>query len=95
MIQHNFQAILTSKDPMGQKMRWISQRFSEEKINGVFKLRDGEPLDQLRNEILASDPDLVVVGAEHRNCLWRWVTGGLVTPLLGWANRPILISKNK
>jgi len=95
VIQHNFQAILSSTDPMGQKMRWLSQRFSEEKVTGVFKLREGEPLEQLRNEILASDPDLVVVAAEHRNCLWRWVNGELVTPLLGWANRPILISKNK
>lgn len=93
-IQHSVQALLVANDPMGQKMRLIARRFSDDKIKGTFKLREGEPLAQLRNELLASDPDLVIIPSTPHSCLRRWMTGDLVNPLLGWVNRPVLISKN-
>ncbi|MBC8497122.1 MAG: hypothetical protein ISS57_07705 [Anaerolineales bacterium] len=93
-IQHSLQVLLEANDPMGQKMRGIARRFTEDEIKGAFKLRDGVPQDQLRQEILASDPDLVIIAAEPQDCLWCWIAGELVSPLLAWANRPVLISKN-
>ena len=92
-IQHSLQALLEAEDPMGLKMRSISKRFSEDEINGTFKLREGEPLNQLRYELLTSDPDLVIIPSSPHNTLRRWMTGDLVNPLLAWADRPILISK--
>jgi len=90
-VQHSVQTLLKTKDPLGQKMRCIAQRFSEDGIKGAFKLREGKPQDQLRSEILASDPDLVIIAAEHQNCLW--IAENLLAPLLESINQPVLISR--
>jgi len=90
--RHSVQSLLQTKDPLGQKMRHIAQRFSEDEIKGSFKLREGEPQDQLRCEILVSDPDLVIIAAEPQSCLWQWVYGNQFVPLLESINRPVLIS---
>ena len=92
-IQHGLQALLKAEDPMGTKMRLIAKRFKENEIIGTFKLREGEPLYQLRDELIISDPDLVIIPSPLQNDLRRWMTGELVNPLLTWANRPVLISK--
>ena len=92
-IKHSLQALFEADDPLGKKMRSIAQRFSESKINGSFKLREGEPLDQLRDEILITDPDLIILPSPPLGCLRRSMTKELINPLLNWANRPVLISK--
>lgn len=93
-VQHSVQALLAANDPMGKKMCSIAQRFSYDEIIGTFKLREGEPLNQIRDELLSSDPDLVIIPSSHHNSLRRWMLGDLVRPLWGWVNRPVLISKN-
>jgi len=93
-VQHSVQALLAANDPMGMKMRSIAQRFSEDEINGTFKLREGEPLSQIRDELLSSDPDLIIIPSSHHNSLRRWMIGDLVRPLWGWVNRPVLIPTN-
>ena len=59
-MNHRIQALLTAGDPLGSVMRSIAQKFSEENVDWVFKLQDGEPQDQLCEELAASDPDLVI-----------------------------------
>lgn len=93
-IRHSTQALLAAEDPMGQKMRLIAKRLSEDKINGAFKLRDGEPLDQLQNELQSSDPDLVIFASTPHSCLRYWMTENIVTPLLWGGNRMVLIANN-
>ena len=88
--RHSVQTLLQTKGPLGLKIRHITQRFSEDGIKGSFKLREGEPHDQLRCEILASDPDLVIVAAEPQNCLW--IATELLVSLLDSVKCPILIS---
>jgi hypothetical protein len=39
--------------------------------------------------------DLVIFGAETHQAISRWVLGQLVNPLLSWADRPVLIAKNR
>ena len=80
---------------MGQKMRLIAKRLSEDKINGAFKLREGEPLNQLQNELQNSDPDLVIFASTPRSCLRYWMTENIVTPLLWRGNRMVLVANNK
>ena len=87
---HSMQTLLKTKNPLGQKMRFIAQQFSEEGIKGAFKLREGEPQDQLRCEILASDPDLVIIATELQDYLW--IADEVFAPLLESVNCPILIS---
>ena len=90
--RHSVQSLLQTKDPLGQKLRHIAQRFSDDEIKGSFKLREGEPQDQLRCEILVSDPDLVIIAAEPQSYLWQWVYGNQFVPLLVSINCPVLIS---
>jgi len=91
--KHSAQTLLQTKDLLGQKMRHIAQRFSEDGIKGSFKLREGEPQDQLRCEISGSDPDLVIIAAEQQNYLWQWAPGNQFMLLLESINRPVLISR--
>ena len=66
-IQHSFQSLLETNDPIRQKMRWIAQRFIEDEIKGIFKLRDGPPMDQLYQEMIEYAPDLIVIAASSNN----------------------------
>ena len=91
--RHNVQTLLQAKDSLGKKMRHIAQRFSEDKIKGSFKLREGEPQDQLRREILASNPDLVIIAAEQLNSSWQWLNEEHLALLLASINHPVLISR--
>ena len=93
LIHHTLPALLTSNDPLGKKLRWIAKRLSTEEIRGAFKIREGPPLEQLRYEILGSDVDLVVINAEPKNHLWRWLLGEVVNNLYDWFDRPLLITK--
>ena len=93
VVRHSVQTLLQTKDLLGQKMRHIAQRFSEDGIKGSFKLREGEPQDQLRCEISVSDPDLVIIAAEQQSYLWKWASGNQFVPLLESINRPVLISR--
>jgi len=94
-ICYSLPALLTSNDPLGVKLRWIAQRLTTEEVEGAFKIRDGPPLEQLRNEISDGDTDLVVIEAEPQNHLWRWLLGELVNDIFVWFDRPLLISKPK
>lgn len=94
-IKHSLSALLTSDIPLSRGLRSVSCRLAELGIEGHIKLRDGLPLDQLRNEVFATDPDLIIIASDSPHFLSRWVTGELVRPLLGLANRPLLIAKPK
>jgi len=93
-IQHSLTGLLKAEDPMGRKMHSITGKFSEEGIKGIFKLRAGEPVNQLRDELLSLDPDLVIIPSSAHSCFRRWITGDMVNPLLKWSNQPVLISPN-
>jgi len=93
-MQHNLQVLLESNDPLGEKTRSITRRFSEEGIKGVYKLGEGEPLTQLQNELITSDPDLVIIASTPRSCLRCWMTSDIVNPLLWWGNWLVLVANN-
>jgi len=93
LIRYNPSSLLTSNDPLGKKMRRIAQRLTIEEVEGIFKIRDGPPLEQLRNEVIDGNTDLVVLEAEPQNYLWRWLFGELVNNLYVWLDRPLLITK--
>ena len=71
------------------------QRLVDWQIEGKLRLRD-EPVDQqVRCEVAEGNYDLVIFGAETHQAISRWVWGQLVNPLLSWADRPVLIAKNR
>ena len=92
IVRHSVQTLLKTKDLPGKNMRRIAQQFSDEGIKGAFKLREGEPQDQLRCEILASEPDLVIIAAERHSSFCQWVSEDEFVTLLKSINSPVLIS---
>jgi len=93
LIQNNLPALLTSNDPLGKKLRSIAHRLEAAEIEGIFKLRNGPPLEQIRCEMFETNTDLVIIAAEPKSHIWRWVLGELVNDLYVWFDRPLLITK--
>lgn len=62
-------------------------------IQGNVCWRPGTPLEQIRREVRAGQPDLIVVGAEPFSRWRRWRSGGVVGSLLAWADRPVLVAR--
>ena len=91
LIRYSLPSLLNSSDPLGVKMREIAQRLKNEEVEGIFKIRDGDPLEQLRCEVSDRNTDLVVIDAEPRNHLWRWLIGEVVNNFYVWFDRPLLI----
>jgi hypothetical protein len=91
LIRHSLPCLLSSNDPLGVKMREIAQRLKTEQIEGIFKIRDGDPLEQIRCEVSDKKTDLVAIDAEPRNHLWRWLIGEVVNNFFEWCDRPLLI----
>jgi hypothetical protein len=75
-------------------MRLIAHHLSSENVEGNIKLRNNQPMDQLRMELLEGDIDLVTISVEPQNHLWRWLFGEVVNDLFSWLDRPLLITKS-
>ncbi|MBN1146305.1 MAG: universal stress protein [Anaerolineales bacterium] len=88
-------ALLNSDCALGRKLRWAARRLVEWKIESTIHLRREIPGEQIRCEIVEGDHDLIVIPVEPRNLFDRWLLGELISPLLNWADRPILIAKPK
>jgi hypothetical protein len=93
LVRNRLTALMTSNDPLGEKMRAISSRMAMEEIAGTIKLRNGPPLDQIRSEVLDSDTDILTIAADPQSHLWRWIVGELVNDLFVWFDRSLLITK--
>ncbi len=83
-------AWLTPETALGRQMRRVARRLANWEIEGALHLRQG-PLDwQIRQEVAERDYDLIVVAAAPDD---RRLPGGIIGPLLRWADQPVLIAK--
>ena len=71
----------------------MCQQLTQWQITASLRLRQGEPEWQLRWEIAEGDYDLIVIGADPFRRWRRWLVGDLVTPMLRWVNRPLLVAR--
>lgn len=98
-FSHNVQAgldvLLAPNTNSGCQLRQIAQQLAGWHVGGTLRLRQGEPDWQIRLEVEEGDYDLVIIAAERNGRLHRWLVGDLVTPLLHWIDRPVLIAKMK
>lgn len=85
--------LLTADTSLGRELRRIAERLAEPGIEGRLRLRQGPPDWQLRLEVATGDHDLIIVGADTKNRWLRWLSGGQVSALLRWADRPVLVAK--
>ena len=91
-LQHDLDAILAGNDQLGKKLRQIANRFTSENIKGVYKLRDGNPGTQIREEIVTSQPDLIIMpSCVHPGCN-RWLNEDLPASLFKTLPVPMLLT---
>ncbi len=90
-------ALLTTNTALGRQMRRVARHLSDWEVEGILRLRQGPPEWQIRRELAEKDYDLVAVAARPRS--WsrylalRWLEGDLISPLLRWAGRPVLVAR--
>jgi len=85
--------ILSPNTQPGRQLRCLSKQFAQWQIEGALHLRQGEPEWQIRWEVTEGDYDLIVIGADPFRRWRRWLVGDLVTPMLRWVNRPLLVAR--
>lgn len=91
-LKHNLEDILTGSDPLGQKLQEISRHFQDNHVLGVYKFRDGDPISQIREEIFASDPDLLIFPSRFRKGMKNWLAEGLGSMLFKSSSKPLLMT---
>lgn len=91
-LHHNLDGILTGTDQLGVKMRQIANRFTGENIQGVYKLREGDPVTQIRDEIYASQPDLIIMPSCLKGGCKTWLNADLPSMLFKTLTTPMLLT---
>ena len=86
-------ALLSSNCNRGRSLRLVARRLVASEIEGTLRLRQESPAWQIHFELKEREYDLVVIANEPHNRLCRWLYGGLVNPLLSWAEMPVLVTK--
>jgi nucleotide-binding universal stress UspA family protein len=85
---------LATDTPLGQQLGRIARQLVNWEIEGRLHFRQGLPDWQVKTEISEGDHDLVVLAADPEDWWRRRIVGRLVSPLLGWIDRPVLIAKS-
>jgi nucleotide-binding universal stress UspA family protein len=84
---------LATDTPLGQQLRRIVERLASWETEGTLRFRQGSPDRQIQCEVAGGDYDLTLIAADHSSWWSRRLLGELVTPLLGWVDRPVLVAK--
>ena len=69
------------------------RHLDQENIGYSLSLQPGDPHTQIKQAVAEEEYDLVIIAAEPHGRLQRLLLGELVSPLLHWLDRPILIAK--
>lgn len=84
-------ALLEPDTMLAQQVRQMAQQITQAGLQGELRLRQGPPAEQIRQEITASDPDLVIAVSQSDPPA-RW-SGDPTMALLRSLNRPLLLVK--
>jgi nucleotide-binding universal stress UspA family protein len=91
-VQTGLDVLLSPNTLSGNFLRYVAQQLEQWQIEGNLRLRQGHPDRQIRDEVAEGNYDLVLIGAEPHGRLYRRLLGDLVTPLLRWIERPLLLA---
>ena len=92
-VQAGLDVLLSPNTPSGNHLRYVAQQLKHWQINGNLHLRQGDPDRQIQDEVAEGNYDLVLIGAEPRGRLYRFLLGEFIGPLLYWIDRPLLIAR--
>jgi nucleotide-binding universal stress UspA family protein len=85
--------LLSSNTATGQQLRQVAHQLNQNLIEGELRLRQGEPDWQIRDEVIEGNYDLILIGEEPHGRVFRLLMGEIVSHLLSWVERPLLIAK--
>jgi hypothetical protein len=91
-LHHNLASLLAGSDTLGKNMRSISNQFSLEKISANYKLQEGDPFNQIRDEISSSNSDLIILPSNPPKGRAFWFCPDLAGMLFKCVTKPILIT---
>lgn len=92
LLYHDLAAIKSGNDPMGKDLRMQSKRLEEKAIKVSCRLRIGDPYSQIREEITAVDPDLILLPAITSSGKLTWAMLDILNALYKYIDIPILIT---
>jgi len=92
-IQVGLDVLLSPNTPSGHYLRHIAERLARQQIECNLRVRQGNPDRQIQDEVAEGAYDLIVIGSEPHGRLYRLLLGEIVTPLLRWVDRPLLIAR--
>jgi nucleotide-binding universal stress UspA family protein len=84
-------ALLSMDTPAGKEMRHVAQRLTNAGIPSTLRLRQGSPVNQVRDQVAEEEYDLIVAAAEPSDGWLRRLLGDLIGSVLRWVDRPVLI----
>lgn len=84
---------LETDTPLGRQLRRIAARLVSWELTGTLRFRHGLSGWQIKAEVTEGDYDLIIVAADPTNWWLRRLLGELVSPLLNWVDRPVLVVK--
>jgi nucleotide-binding universal stress UspA family protein len=93
-IQVGLDVLLSPNTPSGYFLRCIAHQLARLQIEANLRLRQGKPDQQIREELAEGNYDLVLIGSEPHGRLYRLLLGEIVTPMLRWIDRPLLIARS-
>jgi nucleotide-binding universal stress UspA family protein len=85
--------LLAEGTQSGHRINQFLRQLDRENVDYTLSLQSGDPHTQIRQELAADEYDLVIIAAESHGRIHRLLLGELVSPLLHWLDRPILIAK--
>ena len=92
LLFHDLAAIKAGKDPLGKDLRAQSKKLKEKDIKVICTLRCGDSYDQIRQEIQATDPDLIILPAITTRGRLKWASIDVLQILFKYISKPILIT---
>lgn len=92
-LRYDLESLMAGKDPLGKRMRSISDIFSAGNIKVTYKIRQGDPIDQIRDELFAAKPDLIILPSPSRSTLKKWSALDLISELTKTITTPVLITQ--
>jgi len=94
-MQHGLAQWLATDTTLGRQMRRIAQHLVKWETRGTLRFRQGPAETQIQREGLEGEHDLIVIAADPSPWWSRRLMGELVTPLLRWVDRPVLVAKQQ
>lgn len=85
-------SLLTPGTYFGEQLRSFLDQLKRWGVNGTLRVRQGDPLWQIRAETEEGNYDLIIVGVEQHGRFQQLVFNRLLESLMSFVDQPILIS---